>query len=555
MRLISMSTDAASSSIPPATSASSATAVDTSALPDDPIVLKQMIAELIRALRQSRCDHQSLQQRLDALLRRLHGPRTPADNPNQQFLFPQPPDEEVPPPPAPSATDTEKPSRRGKTNKRHGRRRPDRTLRHEPVRYELTAAERICSACGHERKEIGVETSLQYDYKPAEVFVIEHQRVKYACPCCEGQVVIAPKPPQPIERGLPGPGLLAQIIVDKYQDALPLYRSEARFERLGVTLPRSTMCDWMAAVAELLRPLYRELVKYVLASKVLHTDDTTVPVRDETQSTHRYGRLWDYIGDAEHAGVVFDYTPTHARDGPAAFLQGFKGFLQADAYGAYDGIYAGSNGDIIEVACWAHARNKFRDAQATDPERALAAMAWIRKLYDVEDEAKAEIRQAGKTGADAAAVFLRLRQEKSVPLLTSFGQWLQTQKDKLLPKSPITAAINYVRNQWQALYRYTTDGNLHIDNNISERTLKLIGIGRNNWLFVGSDQGGHTAAVHFSFTATCKHLDIGTFAYLRDVLTRLPTQPAERLEELLPHRWQAGRMAALPPVAPEDSVH
>jgi transposase len=525
-------------------------AVDTSALPDDPAVLKQMIAELLRALRQSRRDQEALQQRLDALLRRLYGPRPEPVNPQQPLLFPLA--DEVPEPPPPASPD--KPKQRGKTNKRHGRRRPARELRHEQRRYELTEAERLCPACGHERREIGVETTRQYDYKPAEVFVIEHQRVKYACPCCQGEVVIAPKPPQPIDRGLPGPGLGAQIIVDKYQDHVPLYRSEARFERLGVTLPRSTMCDWMAAFANLLTPLYLLLVRHVLASKVLHTDDTTVPVRDERQSTHRYGRLWDYIGDADHPGVVFDYTATHARDGPATFLRDFKGYLQADAYGVYDGIYAGSHGTIIEVACWAHARNKFREAQATDPERALAAKAWVRRLYDVEDEAKAECARLNLVGNDAAAVFLRLRQEKSLPLLTSLRQWLLAQKEQVLPKSPTAAAINYVLNQWQALNRYTTDGDLHIDNNLSERTLKLIGIGRNNWLFVGSDQGGQTAAVLFSFTATCKHLGLDTFAYLRDVLARLPTHPADRLPELLPHRWQATRQAqSLPPPTPTEA--
>ncbi len=518
-------------------------AIDPAALPDDPAVLKQMIAELLRALRSERRDREAVQQRLDALLRRLYGPRPSPSNPQQPLLFAQ--GEEVPEPPAPSAS-PEPTRQRGQTNRPHGRRRPPRALRREQRRYELSEAERLCPECGHQRQEIGVDTTCQYDYKPAEVFVIEHQRVKYACKGCAAQVVSAAKPPQPIERGLPGPGLLAQIIVDKYQDHVPLYRSEARFQRLGVSLPRSTMCDWMAAAAELLTPLYFLLVQHVLASKVLHTDDTTVPVRDESQSSHRYGRLWNYIGDALHPGVVFDYTPTHARDGPADFLRDFQGYLQADAYGAYDGIYAGSNGAIVEVACWAHARNKFRDAQATDPERALAAKAWIRKLYDVEDEAKAESARLGLSGPDAAALLLRLRQQKAVLLLTSFGQWLLAQKEQVLPKSPIAQAINYVRNQWQALQRYTTDGDLHIDNNISERTLKLIGIGRANWLFVGSDAGAHTAAVLFSFTATCKHLGIDTFAYLRDVFTRLPTQPVQSLDGLLPHRWQTARLALQP---------
>jgi hypothetical protein len=266
-------------------------------------------------------------------------------------------------------------------------------------------------------------------------------------------------------------------------------------------------------------------------------------VRDEARSQHRYGRLWNYIGDEAHAGIVFDYTTTHARDGPATFLKGFAGFLQADAYGGYDGIYTGSGGKIVEVGCLAHARNKFAEAEGTDPERVLAAKAWVRKLYDVEDEANALVAVQKLTGADAAAVRLRLRQEKSVPLLTSLRQWLLAHKEQVLPKSPIAAAINYMLNQWEALNRYTTDGDLHIDNNISERTLKLIGMGRDNWLFLGSDKGGRTAAVLFSFTATCKHLRIDTFAYLRDVFERLPTHPADRLEELLPHRWQATRQA------------
>lgn len=534
-----MSTDATTPR-PPSSSATPASAVfDPAKLPDDTSVLKQLIAELIRALRDERRNREEMQQRLDALLRRSQS-LEPID-PNQPLLFPELAQPE-PAAPAPPAVETES-SQRGKS-KPHGRRRPSRQLRREQRRYELPMAERFCPECGDVRHEIGVQATEQYDYKPAEVFVIEHQRVKYACKCCAGHVAIAPKPPQPLDKGLPGPGLLAQIIVDKYQDHIPLHRTEQRFERLGVKLPRSTMCDWVASAAQLLTPLWQCLTQGVLLSKVLHTDDTTVPVRDETKSNHRYGRLWDYIGDQDHPGIVFDYTVTHARDGPAEFLKNFKGFLQADAYGGYDGIYTGSNGKIIEVGCWAHARNKFSEADNTDPERVLAAKAWVRKLYDVEDEANAIIAKDKLTGAEAAAIRLRLRTEKTVPLLTSLRPWLLEQKEQVLPKSPIAAAINYMLNQWQALNRYTTDGDLHIDNNISERTLKLIGMGRTNWLFLGSDNGGQTAAVLFSFTATCKHLRIDTFAYLRDVLGRLPTHPTDRLEELLPHRWQTTRHAA-----------
>ncbi len=505
--------------------------IDATTLPDDPAVLKQMIVELLRMLRQERCNRREVEQRLDAVMRRLYGPRPTPGNPNQPTLFPL--DDTPAPLPPPQVPDDAPTSRRGKC-KPHGRRRPSGQFRREQKRYELTAAERLCPDCGQERQSIGVEITEQYDYKPAEVFVVEHQQVKYACKCCECNVVMAPKPAQPIDKGLPAPGLLANITVDKYLDHIPLYRTEMRLNRLGLTMPRSTMCDWMAAAAGLLKPLWQSLKEHILRSKVLHTDDTTAPVRDESRTSHRYGRLWDYIGDAEHPGVVFDYTVNHARDGPAEFLKGFRGYLQADAYGAYDGIYTGSSGTIIEVGCWAHARNKFGEAQGADPERVLAAKAWVRELYKVEDEAENL----------SSAERLRLRQEKSVPLLDSFHRWLLVQKPQVLPKSPIAKAINYVFNQWEALKRYTTDGDLHIDNNISERTLKLIGIGRVNWLFLGSDNGGQTAAVLFSFTATCKHLGIDAFAYLRDVFERVPSQPAERLEELLPHRWQAARTAA-----------
>ena len=328
---------------------SSAINVNLAALPDDLGVLRQMIVELLQALRRKDRDLEETRRRLDALLR----PRSLPVNPDQPSLFPESDAAALAAPTAPTPPVEEPASRRGQCRP-HGRRQPSRELRRVPKRYELTVAERLCPCCGVERQPIGVETTEQYDYKPAEVFVIEHQQVKYACKCCEGEVVLTPKPAQPIAKGLPGPGLLASIGTDKYLDHIPLHRTEGRIERLGLTLPRSTMCDWMAAGAELLTPLWQLLKQHVLASKKLHTDDTTVPVRDEKRSQHRYGRLWDYIRDDEHPGVVFDYTVTHARDGPATFLKDFQGFLQADAYGGYDGIYTGSNGTIIEVGCWAH---------------------------------------------------------------------------------------------------------------------------------------------------------------------------------------------------------
>lgn len=505
------------------TDASQPTPEATPPLPDDPVVLKQMIAELLATLRDAQRDNEHLRARLDQLLRRLYGPRAERISADQLLLFA---DVTAPAPPAPQA---EEPSAATSKKKGHGRKKPPHDLPRIVQPHDVPEAERLCPFCQRPRDVIGVETSEQLDYHPAALFVVVHERAKYACKHCEEHVAIAAKPAQPIDKGLPGPGLLAHVITCKYADHLPLYRLERIFERQGVELSRSTLCDWMRDVAELLRPLYRRMLADVLRSRVLHTDDTPVPVLDDTRDTTRQGRMWIYLGDADHPYTVFDYTPNRARDGPVQFLAGYQGYLQADAYGGYDGIYTGSQGDIVEVACWAHARRKFFDARTTDPERGHAAIAWIRRLYDIEDAAKK------KSDVDRAAH----RQEHARPLLTSICQWLQEQRAVVLPKSPIGQAISYALSNWDALCRYTDQGFLAIDNNAAERVIRTIALGRKNWLHLGSDKGGHTAAVLFTFTLTCRRHDLDPFAYLRDVFARLPTQPADLLDHLLPDRWTA----------------
>ena len=494
-------------------------------LPDDPAVLKQMIAELLTTLRQRDHELEGVRARLDQLLRRLYGPRAERVNPDQLLLFADlMPSAPAPPPEAEGRSSSAAP--RG-----HGRRQPPRALPRIRVTHEVPEAERLCPSCQQPRDVIGVETSEQLDYQPAALFLLVHERTKYACKRCAEHVAIADKPAQPIDKGLPGPGLLAHVVTCKYADHLPLYRLERIFERQGVELARSTLCDWMRDAAELLQPLHARLVETVLRSAVLHTDDTPVPVLDDTRDTTRQGRMWVYLGDRAHPYTVFDYTPNHSRDGPARFLAGYSGYLQADAYGGYDGIYLGSAGRIVEVACWAHARRKFFDARSSDPERGHAAIAWIRRLYDIEDAAKA------MSDEDRAAH----RQEQARPLLTAFGQWLQEQRLSALPKSPIGQATAYALSNWEALCRYTNAGFLAIDNNAAERAIRPIALGRKNWLHLGSDHGGHTAAVLFSFTATCRRHDLDPFAYLRDVFTRLPALANDRLDELLPDRWQPVR--------------
>jgi hypothetical protein len=340
--------------------------------------------------------------------------------------------------------------------------------------------------------------------------------------------VVAPPPAKVIGKGLAGPGMVAHIITSKYCDHLPLYRQESILARQGVELSRKTLCDWVMTGADKLQPLVDLMKQEVLASKVIHTDDTTVPVQDRDQTKTKTGRLWVYVGDARNPYSVYDYTPDRKRDGPAKFLAGFRGYLQADAFAGYDRIYA--PGDVIEVACWAHARRKFVEAESSGGLRALTAVAWIKRLYAVENEAREAALDAKKLCA--------LRQEKSKPLLDDFGAWLRAQQAEVLPKGPVGQAVAYTLSNWTALNRYVEDGGLDIDNNAAERALRGIAVGRKNWLFAGSDRGGRAAAVLVSFTQTCKDLNLDPFAYLRDILARIADHPMKDINQLLPDQWQ-----------------
>ena len=501
-------------------------------LPDDLALCHEIIRQQADTIRESQRRIGQLEHQVEQLLRRQYGPRRESVDPEQLRLFAdeEPGDlaegEPAPPPEPQDAATTRRRWRRG------GRQRLPEHLPRERVEYELTAEELACPDCGCVRVKIGEEISEQLEYVPASMRVLQHVRFRYACRSCQEHVAIAAKPPQPIDKGLPGPGLLAQTITSKYGDHLPLYRLEDIFARHGVELSRATLCGWMASCAGLLTPLFNEMVRRVLLSLVIHTDDTTVPVWDPTLPHTRTGRFWVYVGDVRHPYVVYDYTPRRTRDGPEDFLKGYRGYLQADAFTGYDRICAGSG--AIEVACWAHVRRKFYESRTSAPVPAHAALARIRQLYKIEHDA-----------ADLSAEDRRaLRQKDAVPLLTAFEGWLTEQGGRALPKSPIGQAIAYARSNWAALLRYTEHGDLSIDNNLAERMLRAQAIGRRNWTFLGSDRGGRTAAVLYSLTGTCKHHDIDPFAYLQDILRRLPSHPADQLEELLPDVWFASHPSA-----------
>ena len=531
-------------------------------LPDDLSVCQHMIRELLATLKDRDRELDGVRHRLDQLLRRLYGPRSERINPDQLSLFDDSP---------PSADDVEadtntsadeeadaaEPTARKKKKGAHGRKALPKNLKRERVVHDLSDAEKCCPCCQKPRVAIGEQTSEQLDYQPSSLFVWEHVRRTYACVDCLAKAELAPSvaeplavgatmaswlpanvdqpialiqtaamPAQPIAKGLPGAGLLAHVITSKYVDHLPLYRLESIFARQGVELSRSTMCDWMAAAAKLFEPLVELMKRRVLQSKVIHNDDTTVPVQEPGSGKTKTGRLWVSLGDAANPHTVFNYTPNRCRDGPDAFFKGYKGYLQVDAYSGYEGLFV--TDDIKEVACWAHARRKFFEAKTTDERRSHEMLGMIRSLYAVEDEVAKIEKEVEKAC---------YRQQHAKPLLDAIEKWLREHKAQVLPKSPMGEAIGYALNNWTALNRYIEEGYLSIDNNPAERALRMVAIGRKNWLFAGSDAGGETAAVLYSLVGTCKRHGIDPWIYLRDALTRLPTLPPERLGELLPDAW------------------
>jgi transposase len=502
-------------------------------LSDDPVVLQGMIRELLTVLAAERRNREQLERRLDQLLRHLYGPHSEQRSAGPT-LFDDcaTPVADAPPPPPPlePVTSTAPPQQNG-----HGRRKLPADLPRQRIEHDLSEAEKVCPCCAAPRVKIGEEISERLDYTPSQLQVIEHVRPKYLCRKCQGEIAIAPLPPEPIAKAIAAPGLLAHVIVSKFADHLPLYRQEKIFARSGLELPRSTLCDWLAGCAEVLQPLYALMVKRVLQAKVIHTDDT--PVRLLQNEESKTGRMWVYLGNATHPYTVYEATPNRSRDGPMTFLKGFKGYLQADAFSGYDRVYAQG---VTEVACWAHARRKFVEAESSDAARAAEAMARIRSLYAVEDRARSL----------AAPQRAELRQVEAAPRLESLRQWLNQLQKETLPKSPLGQAVAYVQNQWTALTVYLTDGDLAIDNNAAERALRGTAVGRKNWLFFGSETGGQTAAVLTSFIATCQRHAVNPWQYLKDVLTRLPACKQAELPNLLPDAWSKAQHAAAEPAKP-----
>ena len=493
-------------------------------LPTSVEVLQQQVIELAATIEKQRQQLEKKERTIHELLQALRGKQRECIDPSQLMLFEIGELESFIEEQLADDSDDAQPARPPRKKKRGRRLIPD-GLPREEILHELPPGQRLCPIDGEPMPRIRWEVSEQLDYEPSVMKVLVHKRAVYACPekHDEAKLITAPKPPQPIEKGLAGPGLLAAMVVGKFGDHLPGYRLEDIFSRYGVEIRRNTIYDWFAGVAETVRPLYELMKQRVLGSKIIHTDDTQVKLIDVDAGGTRLARFWAYVGDDEHPYSIYDFTQSRERAGPAAFLSGFEGYLQADAYGGYDGIYTGSKGAIIEVACWAHTRRYWHKAIDHAALRAHHVLAVISRLYEIERAAK----EADATTRQS------LRTEHAAGLLADLKLWLDEQH--FLPKSLIGKAATYTLNQWTALNRYLENGHLTIDNNISERTVKPIAIGRKNWLFIGSVQAGERAAILMSLIASCKANHVEPWSWLKDVLTRLPR--GESPDHLLPDLW------------------
>ncbi len=398
-----------------------------------------------------------------------------------------------------------------------------------------------CPDCGGELKHLGEDVSEMLELEPVRFKVIRYVRPKLACAGCD-TIVQAPAPTRTIDRGMAGPGLLAHLLVSKYSDHVPLYRQAQIYAREGIELDRTLLAQWVGSVSAQLTPLTEALRAHVLAADVVHADDTPVPVLAPGNGKTKTGRLWTYVRDERPAAgigapaVWFAYSADRKGEHPQRHLQDFDGILQADGYGGFSKLYDG--GRVIEAACWAHARRKFVDLHELHKSPIATQMIErISALYAVEQTIR------GRSPDERYGI----RQQYSRPLLNAIKSWLEQTLTTLSRKSETAKAISYALRRWDALVRYCDDGRIEIDNNAAERALRCVALGRKNYLFLGSDAGGDSAAAIYSLLGTAKLNGHNLEAYLREVLTRLADHPINRITELLP--WNFRPPAATTPLA------
>lgn len=486
-----------------------------------------LITEQFRELQKQFQELQQLQWRVRQLEKELYGPSSERQDENtvskEQILLSL-----FPPPAQPAATQMVLLRLNEPKHETRERRQPEAQVL-ETITERIEPEEKVCPRCGKTKCEIGCEKSERFEYVPARIIRHEIIRPKLACACGESGVSIAPLPAMVVEQGQPGAGLVAQVILSKYDDHIPLYRQEQQFERLGVNFPRQRLCDWVEKGAEWLRAVVREMKKDLLAGDYLQVDETPVKVMDpEVKGKCAQGYLW--VAGAPEGDVIFEFHPERSKECALKLLGGFKGYLQRDGYSAY-GALVKERPEVVPVGCWAHARRKFVEAAELESAEALAVVDELRKLYLIERHARDECLEPEQR--------LKLRQELARPILEGLHPRLESWREKYLPQSPLGKAIRYALVEWKALTRYLDNGHLEIDNNLTENAIRPSAVGKKNWLFIGHPEAGWRSAVIYSLIVSCRRRGIDPWTYLRDVLGRLPGMSNQQVGELVPARWRA----------------
>lgn len=502
-----------------------------SRLKEETTHLESHINELVSVIESKDQTIQVQQNQLNDLIKRIYGRKSEKLN-SDQLVFDgmmletgktRPPEEEQPIDPEVKEQIVREHIRRS-----HPGRRP--LPEHiERVEHYLDVDEKDkYTKDGKQRPLIGVDITEKLDYRPSVFVVNRCIRPKYGADDDIEGPGVKQAPPQegPIDKCLAESGLLAHIITEKYEHHMPLYRQELKFQRQGIDISRKTMAGWMVRCAEVLKPLYQRMREEILAYDIVLNDDTPVNMLDPGMGKTKQTRLWCTVGGENLKCTMYNFTLGRGREGPLEFFKGYQGSFMSDALASYEELF--KTEDIRSLACWAHTRRYFIKAQDTNPRAATKVLVMIKELYKIEKEIK----------KDSPDVRLKIRTKKSRPQLARILWWLRKNKRAHLSQSPMNQAIHYALKIRKRLTPYTKDGRLPIDNNLAENDIRPIALGRKNWMFLGSENGGHAAAILMTFCTTCRKLKINTWQYLKDVLLRINTHPMSKIDELLPDHWQ-----------------
>ena len=497
-------------------------------LENEIVVLKKSLLEKDKLIEELKFENERLREQLNNFIRHRFGQCSEKKLPQDQQDLDIPSQDEL---------EFENISyQRRKRQKRQDKLSPD--LPRQKVYYALPEEILICQCgCGCKLEKIGEEVTEQLVTIPEKVYVRQHIRFKYGGCQYDSTILTAPMLAQPIAKGLASPEFIAHTAVSKYEDHLPLYRQEQRSKRYGVPMARQTLCDWLLQGAKWGQLVVARMKEIALQAPMFNTDDTPTPVLAPGTGKTKTGRLWVYAGHGGNATpyIIYEYTENRKNEGPVNFFKDYTGYIQADACPAYDAVFASKDQNKkrpIEIGCWMHARRGFYQVARNTEKRGLAydAVQYIRVLYAVE-----------KIARDKQLTYeqrYEIRQEKSVPVLNEFKSWLDEKSGLVLPRSALGESITYALNQWKALYRYTENGMLTIDNGYAERLMKPTVLGKKNFLFFGSDGGGEMAATYYSLIQSALLHGLNTEEYLTDIFIRLPAMLYRSIDELLPHNWR-----------------